>query len=241
MKKTRTLILTAAIGLAAALSVQAQTLIFDFGNSSFPTGPNYNDILTSNGGTPNAIDSLGSLTGIALSSSGFNAGANGNGTLAPSGAAAIFASSATRDSFFGHVAVFTGGTGPGGTSPLGILSLTGLNPTATYDFTFFGSRTGVADNRETKYEVVGLNTAFGLLNTANNTANVAVVSGISPDAFGNLTVNVTKGPNNNNGSGFFYLGAMQIVAVPEPSSMTLATLGGFGVMLAGRRFRSSRS
>jgi hypothetical protein len=34
---------------------------------------------------------------------------------------------------------------------------------------------------------------------------------------------------------------MQVVAVPEPSSMALATLGGFGVMLAGRRFRSNRS
>lgn len=239
MKTSKILILTVAIGLAAALSAQAQSLFFDFGDSSQQTtGLNYNNILIPNGGTANAIDSTGAPTGIALASSGFNTGANGNGTLTPSGAATIFAPQATRDNFFGHsLAVFNQPT----ILPLGILSLSGLNPAATYDFTFFGSRTGVSDNRETKYEAVGLNSGFSLLDTANNTANVAVVAGIAPDALGNLTVNVTMGPNNNNSSGFWYLGAMQIVAVPEPSSMALATLSGFGLMFVRRRLLGSRS
>jgi hypothetical protein len=236
MKTTKTLLLTAAAGLAAALSVQANTLFFDFGDHNQQTGAllNYNNVTITNLSIANAIDSTGAGTGIGLTASGFNPGSNLNGTTAPVAPANMFDPQATRDNLFGHTANFN----QPAPLPLGVLTLTGLNPTATYDFTFFGSRTGVSDNRETKYDVLG--TGFALLDTANNTANVAAVLGATSDAFGNLTVNVTKGPNNNNSSGFFYLGAMQIVAVPEPSSMALAVLGGFGLMIAGRRLRGSR-
>lgn len=232
-------LLAAAMTLTASLAVQAQTLFFDFGDPAQQTAGNYNNILISNGSTLNAIDSLGANTGISLASSGFNPGSNLNGTTAPTGAASIFDPQATRDNFFGHaLGVFN----QPNLLPLGVLTLTGLNPLATYDFTFFASRTGVTDNRETKYEVVGLNSGFGLLDAANNTANVAAVSGISPDALGNLTVNVTMGPNNNNGTGFFYLGAMEIVVnpVPEPSSLALAALGGLALAFGRRHLRGKR-
>jgi hypothetical protein len=238
MKPTRTLLCTAAVGLATTLSVQANTLFWDFGETAQQTLPNYNNIFVGSGNnyltTPNAIDSTGAATGIGLTASGFNPGSNQNGTTVPGAPANLFDPQATRDNMFGHTGVFGGIT-----APLGVLSLTGLNPGATYDFTFFGSRTGVSDNRETKFDVLG--SGFALLNTANNTATVTSVLGATSDAFGNLTINVGPGPNNNNSLGFYYLGAMQVVAVPEPSSMALATLGGFGVMLAGRRFRSNRS
>lgn len=239
MKHATTLLVTAAIGLATAFSVQANTLFFDFGDTNQQTAAlNYNNIFVSPSQLSilNAVDSTGASTGIGLSASGFNPGSNLNGTTAPTGAASIFNAQATRDNLFGHTANFN----QPGPLPLGILSLSGLNPAATYNFTFFGSRTGVSDNRETKYEVVGLNSGFGLLDAANNIANVAVVSGISPDALGNLTVNVSPGPNNNNTSGFFYLGAMQFTAVPEPSSIVLAALGGIGLMIVRRQSSGCR-
>jgi hypothetical protein len=239
MKTSKTLLLTAAVGLTTALTMQAQTLFFDFGASSQPTAGNYNNLFLDAPSVPNAIDSLGFSTGIGVvavtnATAGFQlSGANTDGTQVPTGAAAIFDPQATRDSFFGRNTL-------GGVA---YVNLTGLNPSATYNFTFFASRIeeGDTNNRETKYEVQGLNSGFSLLNPANNTSNVALVSGISPDAFGNLLVTLTKGPNNDHSSGFFYLGAMQIVAVPEPSILALAGLGGLGLMLANRRSRVSRS
>lgn len=234
MKPTRTLLFTAAVGLATTLSVQANTLFWDFGETAQQTPGNYNNIFVGSGTnyltTLNAIDSAGASTGIGLTASGFNPGSNQNGTTAPGAPANLFDPQATRDNMFGHTGLFGGIT-----APLGVLSLTGLNPSATYDFTFFGSRTGVSDNRETKFDVLG--NGFALLNTANNTANVAVVLGASSDALGNLTINVGPGPNNNNASGFWYLGAMQIVAVPEPSALALLGLGG---VLIVRRLGAAR-
>ena len=235
----KTILLTATMTMTAAVAVQAQTLFFDFGDPAQQTTGNYNNILIANGSVANAIDNTGATTGISLSTSGFNPGSNLNGTTAPSGAASIFDPQATRDNFFGHaLGVFNQPT----ILPLGMLTFTGLNPLATYDFTFFASRTGVSDNRETKYEAVGLNSGFSTLDAANNIANVATVSGISPNAQGNLTVNVTMGPNNNNTTGFFYLGAMQVVVnpVPEPSSFALAALGGLALAFGRRHLRGKR-
>jgi hypothetical protein len=234
MKTYKTLLLTAAVGLATALTMQAQTLFFDFGDPFDPTAGNYNNVAYDSVSVANAIDSSGFSTGIGLTASGFaDFGANTDGTLLPTGAASIFDPQATLDSFFGR-------DSRGGVA---YVNLTGLNPSATYNFTFFASRVEAGDtsNRETSYAVQGLNSGTSLLNPVNNSANVALVSGIFPDASGNLFVTLTKGPNNDNINGFFYLGAMQIVAVPEPSILALAGLGGLGLMLANRRSRVSRS
>jgi hypothetical protein len=53
-----------------------------------------------------------------------------------------------------------------------------------------------------------------------------------------VAITVAAGPNNNNGSHFYYLGAMQVVsaAIPEPSTLGLASLAGM-LALALRRGR----
>ena len=102
------------------------------------------------------------------------------------------------------------------------MSFTGLNPAQAYNFTFFGSRTGVTDNRETEYAVTGSNAGSALLNTSSNISNVAVVSGILPTGAGTIQVVVDPGPNNNNGSLFYYLGALELsTSIPEPASILL--------------------
>jgi len=92
----------------------------------------------------------------------------------------------------------------------GSFKLSGLNKDRKYNFCFFGSRGGVGDNRETAYIVKGENQATALLNTSGNTSKTACVNEIQPNVNGEITVTVTAGPNNNNGSGFFYINAMQI-------------------------------
>jgi hypothetical protein len=217
--------------LVLAASAQANTLMFDFGEINTPTGSNYNNVTQSQLPIFNALDTTGAGTGIGLVTSGFNPGSNTNGTLAPGGAAAIFNSEATRDNLFGHTVNFN----QPAPLPLATLALTGLDGSGatSYDFVFFASRTGVSDVRETQYAITGANSGTGYLNTSNNTDNVAVVSGIIPNALGEVTIAVSPGPNNNNSSGFYYLGAMQITSVPEPASLALLGLG--GLLVTARR------
>jgi len=90
--------------------------------------------------------------------------------------------------------------------------LSGLDKSLTYNICFFGARGGVTDNRETKFTATGTNTGVANLNTSSNTANTVCVNSISPDANGKITVTVTSGANNNNGSGFYYLTAARLTS-----------------------------
>ena len=208
--KIKSILLTSLI--AVGLNSHAGTLFFDFGDSGQLTTGNYNNIYV--GGSTsltvvNAVDSTGASTGVGLTASGFQPGSNLNGTTTPTGAAAVFNSQATRDNLFGNSVTFSGGI-----FPLGMVVLTGLDTSGDtkYYFTFFGSRTGVGDNRETLYAISGANSNNVALNTANNTSNVGLVNDITPDGSGTITIYVSAGPNNNNGSKFYYLAAMSMLA-----------------------------
>lgn len=216
-------LLTLSICLAATAS--ATSLFVDFGETTQPTGGNYNNISQAQLPIFNALDSLGNGTGIAIEvTDQFWPGSNQNGTTTPSGDAAMFDPQATRDNLFGNTVVFGGFTEPTAQLTLSNLDTSGA---FSYTFTFFGSRTGVTDNRETAYAVAGSNNATAYLNTAGNTSNVAIAADILANAGGQVTIDIGPGPNNTNGSGFYYIGAMRIdvVPVPEPATALLLTLG----------------
>lgn len=237
MRITRSLMLAAFVAISLAAPTRAATMLFDFGDTAQQTGGNYNNVTPAQNPLFNVIDTNGAGTGIGLDIGGFNElGPNLNGTQAPAGDAAIFDVQATRDNLFGHSDNFNAGS----PRPLGQMELTGLNPSLSYNFTFFGSRLGVTDNRETKYTVTGANSNFGLLNASANVSNVAVVSGISPTAGGTIAIRVEAGPNNNNGSKFFYLGAMQIVSIPEPAAILLLLTGAIGIVAFRRKTAARR-
>ena len=140
---------------------------------------------------------------------------NGNGTTAPNGALP-FPASASRDSFFGA-------TDPGFNNNVNItggFTLSGLDPVKYYSFSVFSSRTGVSDNRETLYSVVGATSSSQALNPANNTTNTADILNIQPNGSGEITFQAEPGPNNTNGFGFYYLGAIQLIISDTPISDT---------------------
>lgn len=211
-------------------AVEAQSLLFDFGGGSTtergpaPDDPNnnWNNVSATLGATVNGqlvncvtVANVPSGVGLVILSR-FN-GANENGTTSST----VFPADATRDSLFGNTEAFNGLTGI-----FPSFKLTGLNPAMKYNFTFYASRTGVSDNRETGYTVTGATPGFGALNAANNVNNVVLVSGIAPTAGGEITVSLAPTANNNNVNHFTYLGGMKVTPVPSPLFQAPAVANG---------------
>jgi hypothetical protein len=206
--------------LAAWAMPKVQTLLLDFGSSSTPT---------QNGSAPddpnnywnNVTEAVGSVDGGQLTNlvntrniettigleilSRFN-GANTNGAIE----SAIFAPNATRDSLYGNTETWSGLTD---VTPS--FKLTGLNPQRVYNITFYASRLGVSDVRETGYTIEGESTTIVAFDPANNIDDVVTVVGIVPDAMNEITISLAPTENNNNGYHFTYLGVMKVEEIPE--------------------------
>lgn len=80
----------------------------------------------------------------------------------------------------------------------------------------------------------------------NTVANLTGLAGISPDANNQITIDIDPGPNNNNASGFFYLGVLDLTStpasVPEPSApAALATTVTAALATLRRRRRKPAS
>ena len=233
---TRVLLVLCAATLVAPAT--ATTLLFDFGNTGQQTLiAGWNNLTYPDPnpapGLASVVDSTGAVVpGVTLEFTDqffINGPPSQLGSESPSGDAAAYPVSATDDYFFGHTGPFAGAAD----DPTGGFKLTGLAAGVPHNFTFMSSRTGVGDSRETAYEVVGANSASGLLEASNNNSNVLRLNGIVPDGAGEIAVTVSAGPNNNNGSRFYYINLMQVDVVPEPATGATLTLA--VVAMAARR------
>jgi len=107
------------------------------------------------------------------------------------------------DSFFGNTVLFGGKI-----EETGGFELYNLDKEKEYTMSIFASRVAT-DNREAKYEISGNNTQILYLDASSNTENV-VFATLKPDENGIISITASPGPNNNNASGFYYLGSMQV-------------------------------
>ena len=192
------------------------TLLIDFGNNISPAPWN------------NVGDPVAGHINDLVNSAGFSSGRgivvfdpfnniNTNGTQSPDPAIG-FPPTATGDSFFGNIATFGGQE-----QPTGGVELFNLVADKLYTISIFASR-DATDNRETQYVVEGLTTDTLYLDAAANASEVAITS-LQPAADGTIRVTASPGPNNNNASGFYYLGAMKIVYDhEEPSTPAMLDL-----------------
>lgn len=202
----RNLILALIICIPYVIFSQEFTYI-DFSENNTTPG-NWNNVVqktvSQNGISVNLINDKGENTGAVLTiTDAFNK-VNENGTTAPT--LSIFPPEATRDNFFGNFTIFNGVT-----EPTGGLEITGLNKAKYYSFKIFASRMGVTDNRETQFTIKGSTELLATLNASNNESETADIFNVRPDDSGNIGISVTKGPNNNNSTGFYYLGAILMI------------------------------
>ncbi|MEZ5323875.1 MAG: PEP-CTERM sorting domain-containing protein [Verrucomicrobiales bacterium] len=215
---------------------EGANVLVDFGSDATTTasptnGLSWNNITSAvDGAVIDAVDAnTGAGTGIGVAiTSRFN-GINTNGTLVST----VYPVEATRDSFYGNTATFNGIEVPNAQ-----VTITGLQPGGLYAISLYASRTAT-DNRETQYVLTGDSSSTVFLDVASNDDNFAFVPSMGGDASNSIVIDVTPGPNNTNGSGFFYLGALQINSVdsiPEPSASLLVVVG-VGMMTMIRRRR----
>lgn len=236
MRRWGSALLAAFLMLAGSLA-QAQTYLLDFGGTVTTTrgpAPNdpdryWNNVNNTLGATPagvlaGLVDARNLASGINLVIvSPFN-DVNDNGTQF----AMVYPGNATRDSLYGNTELFNGKA-----NIFPKIKLTGLDAATKYSFTFYASRLGVSDNRETEYTVVGASTQTAVLNIAGNEEMTATVTDLSPDASGEISIALAPSANNNNANHFTYLGVLQIDAVPpqtplaftaQPASQTVVQL-----------------
>lgn len=204
------------------------SLLVDFGAADSPTGSsapgtvswnNVTSLGSSASGSLALVTTAGAAGGVQLQMvSRFN-GANENGTAGST----LFPSTATRDSLFGNTEAFNGLS-----NVRPVFKIAGLGAGTNYNFTFYASRTGVSDNRQTRYTLSGAATNTADLNAANNVDQVAVVSGVQPDATGAITIALTPGPSNNNANHFTYLGVLKIESAAQGGPVFLVDFGAAG-------------
>ena len=191
------------------------TVLIDFGSTALETVGEvlyWNNVNGTNFTSTIGLRSVADVdTGITLEMSPtlrFN-GSNTSGTTAPAGGSDLalrnYPATATQDSLFGNDVTFSGGI-----YPTVEMTLTGLNPAATYDFIFCASRLGASDNRTTDYEVSGATTTTVSLDAAGNDSEIVSATGIAPNAQDEIVITVNKGAANTNGTGFYYLGTLEL-------------------------------
>lgn len=231
--------LTLAVSTLAA-SVSADTLLFDFGAiDKQTTDTGWNNVTYTDGnnapGLTTVIDDTGAtVAGVSLViTDQFYTATQPtlDGTNAPTGDAAGLPTTATNDFFIGHTGEFNGNA----STPNAAFKLTGLDAAQTYSFTFFASRVGVNDNRETSFVVTGENQESGLLQATHNNSNLLILSNITPDSNNEILISLSAGPNNNNSRSFYYINSLQVDSIPEPGAMGLLTVT--GLIIASRRRR----
>jgi len=234
-------------------------LLFDFGpsnaqdgdhtNSPDTNGNHWNNWHASNGGTVviagehigNLVDSTGTPTGIDLTiTAGFNTNGKINGGLlspADNLLGDMAVATATQDYFFstGDKKNFNRSDDVGG----GFV-IDGLDPNLQYEFAFFGSRSST-ETRITEYQLTGANSKVVTLQSSGNNIGddgsydgnddeVATVSGMRPDAFGQIFFDMTLIDGD-----FAYLNAMKItVSIPEPSAAASLSLVSFTALACCR-------
>lgn len=226
----------ATLCLGGLATARAQVILIDFSNlTAAPanhvdtvTGFTWNTVGDSGTVSASLVNSLNAATGLTLSYTvPVSGGGNNVGSLSTAALPSWIGSGwISQDSVFINAATLS-------------MTLAGLTAGQSYNFEFYGARgnasSPVTNNRTTLYSVTsGSSTGSAELNTANNTS-ATVNFTIIANSSGVATMSFGIGTGND--SGFGYLNAVKITAVPEPgaASLTLAGAGLAALVMIRRR------
>lgn len=209
MMKIRFYIFLFFMAFSSGISAQVNdTVMIDFGDGVNASAIPWNNLTNAANGTlADLITSANIPTAIGVAVINDFVSMNFGGTTSPDPLIG-FPATATKDSYYGQDGANAADTG--------IIEFSGLNTSKYYKFVIFASRTGVSDNREAQYMIEGATSETIFLNASNNTSNVVHSGNLLPDAEGKMRIGVTWGPNNNNSSKYFYLGALKLIYEQDP-------------------------
>ncbi len=180
------------------------SILINFGTAAAPEG--WNGVTNFREGTSVALkNNTNNYTGIGLTITDRFNGANTSGeaiTTTDFNMPDVVA----RSAYFGNSKANFGGL----LIKESKMKITGLDKNMKYNFCYFGSRNQSSDNRETKFITTGKNEVVVRQNSSNNKSIVSCAEGVQPDDNGEITITVTAGENNTNGTGFYYVNAMRI-------------------------------
>lgn len=173
-------------------------ILVDFGAASAgaagdgPTSGNWNNITaTANGAVTSAKTSSGTTTAIGIAVTNGFVGVNSNGISSTT----LFPATAVTDSFYVQ----------SGADNLGVVTISGLDPVATYDVDLFASRSA-SDDRTTNYTIGGVTKS---LNAANNVSQMASFTNLVPSG-GGLVLSVAASST----AAYGYLGVLRLTQRP---------------------------
>ncbi len=224
MRKRYTFLMAMVLGGAMSSIAQLDTIKIDLGNpSSISTAPWNNITDEDQGSIADLLNQNGFTTGISVAVTDSFNGNNTAGLVAND--SLKVSDNAAGDSFFGSkVPAVEGHQITGG------LTFYHMDPNTPYSFAVYASRGGASDNRETKYIVEGVVKDSANLNAAGNSDYQVRFFGIYPAADSTIVLTATTGPNNTNGSGYYYMGAIQVTYVntagPGTKSLALTSPNG---------------
>lgn len=243
--KNKKLAILAVSSLLVGVS-QAATALIDFGYSANQTTgleDYYNNVMFTGSAANNktsgdvGLNDLNNVTtGWAINvtetgSGNGGAGAGSNVATFPTSLSALHPATALGDSLWGNEQA--------GSKAQLTVSISGLNPSNSYDLLFYGSRTSTTS---TLPQVWSMTTGTGASDVsqaiAPNPTEVVDWSSVSPDASGDIVFTITReGSGSASRATAINFGSIteSVAEAPEPSSAALFGLGSLALILRRRR------
>ena len=104
--------------------------------------------------------------------------------------------------------------------PEGVFYFHHLNKALAYDFSFYASRIGLADNCETQFKLVGKDSLMVTLDASGNVDKTVTIPYMFADNDGIITLKVSAGPGNSNPYKLYYINALRISAyIPDSTNI----------------------